>query len=130
MEYDVTIVECITIEKLKYYYTKKQLVKKINSNLKELCKKWNIKAELLSDADRYKKGECYYATIDWKRQTDEDLKLIAFNAESMVLALTEKRKNLRMEQDISYEILWDKNNVSKPWQILGKIDELNRDCNW
>lgn len=39
MEYDVTIVECITIEKLKYYYTKKQLVKKINSNLKELCKK-------------------------------------------------------------------------------------------
>ena len=92
MEYDVTIVECITIEKLKYYYTKKQLVKKINSNLKELCKKWNIKAELLSDADRYKKGECYYATIDWKRQTDEDLKLIAFNTESMVLALTEKEK--------------------------------------
>ena len=129
MEYDVTIVECITLEKLKYYYTKKQLVKKINSNLKGLCKKWNIRAELLSDADRYKKGECYYATIDWKRQTDEDLKLIAFNTESMVLALNKKRKNLRMGQDISYEILWDKNNISKSWQILSKIDELNRDCN-
>ena len=55
--------------------------------------------------------------------------MIAFNTESMVLALNKKRKNLRMGQDISYEILWDKNNVSKPWQILSKIDELNRDCN-
>lgn len=47
----------------------------------------------------------------------------------MVLALNKKRKNLRMGQDISYEILWDKNNISKSWQILSKIDELNRDCN-
>ena len=58
------------------------------------------------------------------------MKLIAFNTKSMVLALNKKRKNLRMGQDISYEILWDKNNVSKSWQILSKIDELNRDCNW
>lgn len=80
-----------------------------------LCKKWNIKAEFLTDKDRYKGGECWYVVIDWERQTDKGLEFTAFEADSKILALTEKRKNLIIGQSTLYEMILDKNNVSKPW---------------
>jgi hypothetical protein len=53
--------------------------------------------------------------IDWERQTDKGLEFTAFEADSKILALTEKRKNLIIGQSTLYEMILDKNNVSKPW---------------
>ena len=115
IEYDAIIIECETWEKLKCYYTRERIIRRIDYNLNTLCKKWNIKAELLTDKDRYKGGECWYVVIDWERQTDKGLEFTAFEADSKILALTEKRKNLIIGQSTLYEMILDKNNVSKPW---------------
>ena len=115
IEYDAIIIECETWEKLKRYYTRERIIRRIDYNLNTLCKKWNIKAELLTDKDRYKGGECWDVVIDWERQTDKGLEFTAFEADSKILALTEKRKNLIIGQSTLYEMILDKNNVSKPW---------------
>ena len=52
IEYDAIIIECETWEKLKRYYTRERIIRRIDYNLNTLCKKWNIKAELLTDKDR------------------------------------------------------------------------------
>ena len=49
IEYDAIIIECETWEKLKRYYTRERIIRRIDYNLNTLCKKWNIKAELLTD---------------------------------------------------------------------------------
>ena len=49
IEYDAIIIECETWEKLKRYYTRERIIRRIDYNLNTLCKKWNIKAELLTE---------------------------------------------------------------------------------